>query len=144
MRFFQQVGPATAEANSRHSRGRARFKALLLFPAITLALVAAGQEALFRGLFPFPEVRRFNRINYQMTAHGHPQLGRMLERGLVYDRLLIESQADGFSEIHNLNRYGFRGPDFSIEPPRGRRRILLIGDSVTEGMGAPGSGTIAS
>jgi lysophospholipase L1-like esterase len=143
MKLFQRTGPTADEPDSRQSRGRARLKTLLLFPTITLALVAAGQELLFRGLFPFPEVRRFNRINYQMTAQGHPQLGRMLKRGLVYDRLLIESQADGFSEIHNLNLYGFRGPDFSIDPPRGRRRILLIGDSVTEGMGAPRYGTIA-
>ena len=41
-----------------------------------------------------------------------------------------------------MNLYGFRGPDFTIDPPSGRRRILLIGDSVTEGMGAPDSGTI--
>src|SRR5438874_1210118 len=103
MRVFQRVGPVTALANSRQSRGRARLKTLLLFPAITLALVAAGQEVLFRWAFPLPEVRRFNRINYQMTAQGHPQLGDMLERGLVYDRLLIDSKADGFSEVHNLN-----------------------------------------
>src|SRR5436309_1105576 len=131
VKLFQRIVPATGESNSGHTRVRARLKNLVLFPAITLALVAAGQELLFRELFPLPGVRRFNRINYQMTAQGHAQLGRMLERGLVYDRLLIESKADGFSEIHNLNLYGFRGPDFSIDPPLGRRRILLIGDSVT-------------
>src|SRR4051812_45290901 len=95
VKLFQRIGPA-AEANSGHARVRARLKNLVLFPVITLALVAAGQELLFRELFPLPEVWRFNRINYQMTAQGHAQLGRMLERGLVYDRLLIESKADGF------------------------------------------------
>ena len=62
----------------------------------------------------------------------------MLERGLVYDRLLVESQADGFSETHGLNLYGFRGRDFAIHPSPGQRRVLLLGDSVTEGMGAGG------
>ena len=43
-----------------------------------------------------------------------------------------------------LNLYGFRGADFAIDPPRDRRRVVVIGDSVTEGQGAPGSATIAS
>ena len=67
-----------------------------------------------------------------------------LKRGLVYDRLLVESQPDGFSEIHNLNLYGFRGQDFAIDPPGDRRRILVIGDSVVEGQGAPEDLTIAA
>jgi len=114
-----------------------------LFGAFTAVLLLAGQEALFRSLFPFPEVVDFNRISYQMTAEGHPKLGTMLKRGLVYDRLLIESEPDGYSETHGLNIYGFRGRDFGIDPSPGQRRVLLIGDSVTEGMGAPDSATIA-
>lgn len=125
------------------SGDRVRRRPAWLFPALTLTLVAAGQEALFRGLFPLPEVAGFNRISYQMTAQGHPKMRTMLKRGLVYDRLLIESQPDGYSETHGLNVYGFRGRDFAIDPSRGQRRVLLIGDSVTEGMGAPDSATIA-
>ena len=67
----------------------------------------------------------------------------MLKRGLVYDRLLVESQPDGYSETQGLNVYGFRGRDFAIDPSPGQRRVLLIGDSVTEGMGGPDSATIA-
>ncbi len=102
-----------------------------------------GQEALFRSLFPFPEVAGFNRISYQMTAQGHPKLRALLKRGLVYDRLLVESEPDGYAETHGLNVYGFRGRDFAIDPSPGQRRVLLISDSVTEGMGAPDSATIA-
>ncbi len=105
-------------------------------------LIALGQEVLFRGLFPISEVSGFNRISYQMMAQDHPEMRRMMARGLVYDRLLVESQPDGFSEIHTLNAYGFRGPDFAIAPAPDRRRILLVGDSVAEGMGAPDSATI--
>ena len=55
-------------------RDHVRRKSVWLFPALTLTLIAVGQEALFRSLFPFPEVAGFNRISYQMTAQGHPKL----------------------------------------------------------------------
>lgn len=115
-----------------------------LFRLVTLLAIAVAQEALFRSLFPAPEVVGFNRINYQQMAQSHPQIGRAMERGLVYDRLLVESRPDGFSEVHNLNLYGFRGPDFHIDPPPGRRRILVIGDSLVEGEGVDDSGTITA
>jgi lysophospholipase L1-like esterase len=113
-----------------------------LFRIVTLSVVLVGQEMLFRFLFPLPDVLGFNRIHYQQMAQSHPQIGRAMERGLVYDRLLLESRPDGFSKVHNLNLYGFRGPDFAIDPPSGRRRILVIGDSVTEGQGADDGATI--
>jgi lysophospholipase L1-like esterase len=127
-------------ARAAHVRRR-RF--VWLFRVLALTLIGLGQEVLFRWEFPFPEVHGFNRISYQMMAQSHQDLSGMIKRGLVYDRLLVESEADGFSEIHGLNLYGFRGADFAILPPRDRRRILLIGDSVTEGMGAGDSATIA-
>ncbi|HKM56828.1 MAG TPA: hypothetical protein VJY33_25710 [Isosphaeraceae bacterium] len=152
MKLFAQTEPSSeasqplepAPCNPSVTIGdHVRRRPVWLFPALTLTLIAVGQEALFRSLFPFPEVAGFNRISYQMTAQGHPKLRAMLERGLVYDRLLVESEPDGHSEIHGLNVYGFRGRDFAIDPSPGRRRLLLIGDSVTEGMGAPDSATIA-
>ena len=113
-----------------------------LFRLAILLVIAVGQEALFRVLFPFPEVEGFNRVHYQQMASTHPNFGAAMDRGLVYDRILLESRPDGFSEVHNLNLYGFRGPDFAIEPDPGRRRILVIGDSVTEGEGVDDSRTI--
>ena len=106
-----------------------------LYGAVIAVVLLAGQELLFRALFPMPEVAGFNRIHYQMLAGAHPRLHQTLRRGLVYDQILIQSQPDGFSEVHKLNLYGFRGPDFNIDPPRDRRRIVVIGDSVTEGQG---------
>ena len=125
------------------SRPRARKRRVWLFRLLMLSLIVIGQEVLFRWEFPFPEVHGFNRISYQMMAQSHKDLSQAVQRGLVYDRLLIESQEDGFSEIHGLNAYGFRGADFAITPEPGRRRVLLVGDSVTEGMGAGDSATIA-
>jgi len=132
-----------ASGSSHTGRSLRRRRLHRLFKAFTAVLLFAGQETLFRSLFPFPEVAGFNRMSYQMTAPGHPNLGIMLKRGLVYDRLLIESEPDGYSEIHGLNIHGFRGRDFAIDPSPGQRRVLLIGDSVTEGQGAPDSATIA-
>lgn len=129
---------------TKPSPGRPRRRKHLAFAAAVLAVIAVGQELAFRGLFPLPDVLGFNRVRYQMMAGTHPNFRATLRRGLVYDRLLFESRPDGFSEIHRLNLYGFRGPDFSIDPPAGRRRVLVVGDSVTEGQGAPESGTIAA
>jgi lysophospholipase L1-like esterase len=133
---------AEGEAERANRIGPTR-RRVWMFRLLLLVLLAVGQEALFRLEFPFPEVHGFNRLAYQMMAQSHGDLSRLLARGLVYDRLLVESRADGFSEVHSLNRYGFRGPDFAIRPSPGRRRILLVGDSVTEGMGASDSTTIA-
>src|SRR5271157_2706886 len=133
------VQSRTTTSQSRRRRRRHR-----LFGVLTAVLFLAGQEILFRGLFPLPEVLGFNRIHYQMLTFGNPNLSAGFKRGLVYDRLLLESQPDGFSEIHDLNLYGFRGQDFAIDPPGDCRRILVIGDSVVEGHGAPESSTIAA
>jgi lysophospholipase L1-like esterase len=110
--------------------------------ASVVAVLAGAQELVFRAMFPLPEVVGFNRILYQKLAGAHPALQETLTRGLVYDRLLVQSAPDGFSETHRLNLYGFRGADFTLAPPADRRRILLIGDSITEGQGAAESGTI--
>ena len=111
--------------------------------ALIIVAILVGQELLFRLEFPLPDVVGFNRIRYQLLMGAHPNVQESLRRGLVYDKLLLESAPDGFREIHTLNRYGFRGPDFAVDPAADRPRILLIGDSVTEGQGAPDSATIA-
>jgi lysophospholipase L1-like esterase len=131
---------ATLSAGAPHRRRRLH----RVFGVLTALVLLAGQEILFRGLFPLPDVIGFNRMRYQMLFGAHPKLGESLKRGLVYDRLLLESQPDGYSEVHRLNLYGFRGPDFAIEPPSARRRILVIGDSIVEGQGAPESATITA
>lgn len=122
-------------------QSRRRRGAFLLAVLLVLAVI---QEILFRSLFCVPEVEGFNRLRYQMMAGTHPDLPAALKQGLVYDRLRFESDLDGFSELHSLNLYGFRTADFTIEPAPGRRRILLLGDSVVEGQGAPDSATIAA
>jgi lysophospholipase L1-like esterase len=115
-----------------------------LYPVAILAIVLVGQEGCFRVMFPLPEVRGFNRTRYQPFAREDKRAQAMFERGLVYDRLRFDSEPDGVSQVHALNLYGFRGPDFNIDRPSDRRRILFLGDSITEGQGAPESETISS
>jgi lysophospholipase L1-like esterase len=120
------------------SRGRRRW----VYRFLSIVLVVTGQEACFRFMFPLPEVAAFNRVHYQLLAREDSRSWPIYKRGLVYDRLSFESTLDGFSQVHELNLYGFRGKDFSIDPQRGRRRALVIGDSVVEGEGASDSETI--
>jgi lysophospholipase L1-like esterase len=109
-----------------------------------LIFLLVAQEFIYRPIFPLPEVTGFNRIHYQLLAADDSRTRPIRQRGLAYDRLRFQSQPDGFSFIHRLNLYGFRGDDFTIAPPRRRRRILFVGDSVVEGQGAPESATISA
>lgn len=113
-----------------------------MFAALLLGVIGAGQELLFRALFPLSEAPSFNRMRYQMVAETEQEAREQLRRGLAYVRLRFESAPDGYREDHHLNIYGFRGPDFKIDPPAGKRRVLVIGDSVVEGQGAPEDGTM--
>src|SRR5438445_9294550 len=64
------------------------------------------------------------------------------KRGLSNVRIVWESEPDGFAFEHLLNIYGFRGPDFPIDPPADRARVLFIGDSFVEGCGAAEDDTL--
>jgi lysophospholipase L1-like esterase len=140
MTLSNPSGTASQDRPASVAKGRRRRHRL--FALATLALLLVGQEGLFRLLFPLPEVTGFNRVRYQVLSPGDSRLRSLMERGLVYDRLLFESEPDGFSYVHQLNGYGFRGDDFAIAPPGDRRRILVVGDSIVEGVGAPDSATL--
>ncbi len=120
----------------------ARSRRTVLFAAATLAIVALVQEAVFRLVFPLPEVPGFNRAYYAVQEtpglpirHGPvvPWMNRTIRH---------ESQPDGFSFEHHYNLYGFRGPNFPIQPPDDRPRVLFVGDSFVEGLGAGEGQTI--
>src|SRR5205823_5713322 len=82
----QAMNPMLHLAVSRHRRRRRR-----LFVLAVLAFLLIGQEVVCRLVFPLREVIGFNRIRYQSLAPGDPRSRRILERGLVYDRLKFES-----------------------------------------------------
>jgi lysophospholipase L1-like esterase len=100
------------------------------------------QEIAFRWVLPVPEVRSFNRINYSLLHVYHTRLFEVRRKGLSNVKILWESEPDGFAFEHTLNLYGFRGPDFKIEPNTGRRRVVFVGDSYVEGCGAADADTL--
>ncbi len=106
------------------------------------ASICAGQELLARWLFPLPEVDDFNRINYTHLHLFGAEMAAARRIGLGNVRLRWESEPDGFAFDHTLNLYGFRGPDFRVEPPADRPRVLFVGDSYVEGCGAPDDATL--
>jgi lysophospholipase L1-like esterase len=114
----------------------------IAFIMVTLATAAALQELLFRLVFPVPELANFNRIDYTPVLHFADAISEPLFSGLSNVRIRLESEPDGFAFEHTLNLYGFRGPDFAVEPDELRPRVLFVGDSFTEGFGAADSATI--
>jgi lysophospholipase L1-like esterase len=112
----------------------------LAFAAVVVVSLLGVQEAGFRLVFPVPESLTFNRSRYT-RAPGKAWAGAETPAATrqIYR---VESAPDGFAFDHTLNLYGFRGPDFALEPARGRPRILFVGDSFVEGMGAADGETI--
>src|SRR5262249_32458140 len=105
--------------------------------------LSAVQEAVFRVAFPLPEVGFFNRGYYARSLAPGPRGGEAGagagERSLTYR---LEAEPDGVAFDPTLNVYGFPGRDFSIAPPRDRPRVVFIGDSFVEGVGASDRDTI--
>jgi lysophospholipase L1-like esterase len=134
----------TATSGTRTSSKPRRRGRQWIFGLSTALLILALQEIAFRVIFPIPETTRFNRIRYQLLAESDPRFRPLLKRGLAYDSLIFESAPDGWRHVHRLNRFGFREKDFSIDPPAGKNRVLVVGDSVTEGQGAAASETITA
>ncbi|NTV30312.1 MAG: hypothetical protein HGA80_09550, partial [Candidatus Omnitrophica bacterium] len=54
----------------------------------------------------------------------------------------ISSVPGEFEYDAHLNRYGYRGRDFSMPKPAGVKRIFAVGDSFTFGVGSPDGQTI--
>lgn len=55
-----------------------------------------------------------------------------------------QSSKEGeFEYTATINSHGYRGRDFSLEKTSGKKRIILIGDSFTYGVGADNDETIA-
>jgi lysophospholipase L1-like esterase len=131
----QTAEPAPAKRVLSRARRR-------LFIFLSLVVVAGLQELAFRWMFPLPECSEFNRIHYTRLHMFGSEIGRAHHRGLSNVKIRWECEPDGFAFDHTLNLYGFRGPEFQIEPPPDRDRIVFVGDSFVEGCGAADEDTI--
>lgn len=108
------------------------------FLLITLLLVFVFQEVLFRFLFPLPELMGFNRSYYGETDDESQR-----EEEMSSEYGLEINDVDHYSFTKYLNAYGFRGRDFAVDKRAGVRRILFVGDSFAEGIGADDDHTIS-
>ncbi|MEI8012094.1 MAG: GDSL-type esterase/lipase family protein [Candidatus Omnitrophota bacterium] len=54
----------------------------------------------------------------------------------------VSSVPGEFDYTAGINRWGYRGPDFENPKPSGVRRVFVIGDSFTFGVGSPDDQTI--
>lgn len=113
------------------NRGRRWFFVLLL-----AVILFAFQEALFRFVFPLPEIANFNRVNYSMMVSGTTE-----EKPwpLSNEAYIWASDPDGAEFVHHLNLYGFRDENWSV---KGGNRVMFVGDSFVEGFMANDDETI--
>lgn len=106
---------------------------------VSVILFLLFQEAALRFLFPLPQVKNFNRINYIQLESA--------EQGMPVRNMLLASISlpDTTAEfIETLNNYGFRDRNWQLKKQPGKKRILLVGDSFAEGILAPDAETICA
>jgi hypothetical protein len=102
----------------------------MIFALIVAAFFIGLLEVLLRLVFPFPEVRSFNRINFSRRGDAGPKDSRY---ALSNATLTFESALDDHSCRIRLNRYGYRDRDWSLKKDPDKRRVAVIGDSFVEG-----------
>lgn len=119
------------------SRGRLRFF------VVTMALGVLGFcEVAARIVFPAPEVEGWDRTRYAFKSIPDSIRGTIQRDGMANAVIRHECEPDGFRFDSSLNLYGFRGPDFALDPSPDRHRVVFVGDSFVEGLGAGDGDTI--
>lgn len=113
------------------------YKQIFLF-ALYILFLAGLLEASLRLVFPMPEIGNFNRMNYSEIIHSPLSSSGYLANA----SFKWSSEPDNAEFVHNLNLYGFRDSDWTVEHKKGKERIVFIGDSFVEGFMAGDDETI--
>src|SRR5262245_13634972 len=87
------------------SRPRLSPRRRFYFIVITLVAIGILQEALFRFVFPLPEVEDLNRLNYTKTYSFGSSISDKPKGGLSNVRIIWESEPDEFAFEHTLNLF---------------------------------------
>ncbi len=97
--------------------------------SLSIILLFAVQESLFRWLFPLPELSNFDRVNYHAGDPGISvqDLGNKSWQW-------ISSLDTNCAFVHHNNAYGFRDVDWEVEKSASKKRVMVVGDSFTEGL----------
>jgi lysophospholipase L1-like esterase len=125
---------ATQERPSPSPSLRVRLVAWAIVAVLVLALV----EIAARVLFPYPEMRNFDRAHYSPQMVSGPLLK---QASLAHASFTVESAPDGAKGVHALNLNGFRDREWRVER-QAAKRLLVIGDSMVEGFLVDQNGTI--
>jgi hypothetical protein len=117
----------------RKKRGRK----WVLIPLYMLSIFLF-QEALFRFSFPVAEIRNLDRAIFWNVNPNNPELQYKRNRA-KYWQSSVDTSA---TFLHEMNLYGFRDEEWTVEKSAGKQRVLFIGDSFIEGAMAPQDQTI--
>lgn len=113
---------------------RVKLAAWLVLTLLLLALL----EVVARLIFPYPEIRNFDRARYSPQMVSGPLLS---QASLAHASFRVESAPDGMQTVHQLNLYGFRDREWTVEK-KAARRVFVIGDSMVEGFLAEQDSTV--
>jgi lysophospholipase L1-like esterase len=94
-------------------------KVFLVFLGLVLGL--AGGEVAVRCFGLAPEVAVLLKANFQLS----------LDKEIVYERVPHSTEVGK----RVINSIGYRSPDYPVAKPRGTKRLVVVGDSVAEGLG---------
>ncbi len=115
-----------------------------VFRTLTLGILIVFQEALFRIVFPLPEVGNFNRVTYaDIGISGSEDSVLASHKPISNARFFWNSAPDHAHFVHTLNLYGFRDRDWHTRKSTGVRRVAFVGDSFVEGFMAADGETIS-
>lgn len=95
------------------------------------------QEVVLRFVFPLPDVKGLNRINYMKVGLAGSEM-----KAIRSMRVLQENALDGVAMARTLNEYGFRGGRWEPHKAPGVARVFFVGDSFVEGGLTPDGETI--
>lgn len=98
---------------------------------VSLLVFLLLQELVLRNAFPLPEIKNFNRINYQvLDPIGADGPGYLRNIKMTWSSALDTSTAF----VHEFNTYGYRDKEWKVARTKGEKRIFFVGDSFVEGM----------
>lgn len=117
--FFLVLTIISARRAAR--RSVIRFVGVLLFIVFNAALLV-GLDVLVRAVI-LP-----GKSHQSIFTQYDPNLGWRLRANFS-----VERKTRHFEARETTNRHGFRTPDLAIEKPSGTKRVLVLGDSHTEG-----------
>ena len=105
--------------------------------ALVVVVSLVLQEACFRFVFPLPDVKGFNRIDYMPIGRENAETSAI--RSI---RVVQESSPDRISVTRALNEYGFRGGRWNTRKVDGVARVFFVGDSFVESALVPDGETL--